>query len=945
MYDRKTITLLLLLPLWLTVQAGVVTQEAARVKAARFLSGLRAAGARGTETVRQGQLHAVAVPARCHVFNAEGGGFVIVSADDRCADILGYSTVGSVPERGDSLPPGLRGWLEACNHELQLLDDQPDNAASRMTTGQRRSVSAAKTPVSPLLTCRWNQGAPYNAQCPLDGSVHSVTGCVATAMAQVLYYHRMENSRELGATEAYTESGKTVEALPATTLDWSLLIDDYSDTYTETQQQAVATLMQYAGAAVKMDYSASLSTALAKDIPAAFCSCFGYDADVAVAHRNDYTYDDWVDLVYGELATNGPVLYTGQSAGGGHAFVVDGYEEDDFFHVNWGWGGTADGYFKLSVMNPYDQGIGGSTSKSGFDFMQDIIVNVHPQDDGISETVPTATAGSGKLSVVSGSWKLGGNGTAIVGSPTTVLVTIQNTDSEDYDGDIRLGAVPVSKKSVFGYTTYLPTGEAGVILSSQWGHLATGETKEISYTFTPTAAKMYAIAPLDKSIELSSLSGSALLSLLSNYTTLTISSGSASNQLSVNGGLTIGNEQPSSSAFYDTGLRLSFTLRNSGAVAYGDGVLVRLLGGGSTRNVLCPSDICASGTQTFEASFTGLTAGTSYNVQVCYGGGTLIAQYGPYTCQAGVTSYDADGRPSGMAPATALTVEADALAVDLTGCGVTEVTPNGNPNTLYFIGSGDNMPEGLADCNVVRDGTAATLSLIDGYDFYTPQPFTATTATYTRRFTTGADGRKGWTTMMLPFDVSEVRCGERVIDWFHGPTDGGKHFWVKAFAAENDGKVLFDYANDISAGMPYIVAVPGSKWGEAWDLTGRDITFVSEPGCQIISGGSGVTGRDLKFTGSTRHEDVADVYVTNDEGTAFVVTQDGSDAFRAYFQPFSSLPLAALGIGSVDRGTTAIEEAPCGQSAGQPETYDLSGRRVKNPRKGLYISHGKIWRK
>lgn len=920
------------------VQAALIDSSEARRRAICFLQEGRGAQARRlAPTAGETALSLELDGGQYFVFGIDKAkGFVIVGGT---GDILGYSDEATF--RTDGLPANVRAWLDGYADEIRWMEchDILPTEDRLQATSRRAVQSMVKHAVSPLLTCRWNQGSPYNTQCPMDGTSRSVTGCVATAMAQVLYYHRTENRSTLSATSAYTKSSKTVAALPTTTIDWSQLIDDYSGSYTTTQQQAVATLMQYAGAAVEMDYSSSLSSAYAEDIPAALSGCFGYDADVAVATRNNYLYDDWVDVVYRELTENGPVLYTGQSAGGGHAFVVDGYEEDDYFHVNWGWGGTANGWFRLSVMNPYDQGIGGSTSKSGFDFMQDIIVNVHPQNNGVSESVPATTAGSGTLSVVSGSWKLGGNGTAVMGYPTTVIVKVKNTGNEDYDGDLRLGALPVSSQSFFGNTFFLPTGEAGIFLASCWLHLAAGDTKEVSYTFTPAVAKLYAIAPLDKSVDLSNLSGTSILSLLGNYTTLNISSGGSSNQLSVNSAPAIINEKPSSSAFYGTALRLSFTLQNSGAVTYNDGVLVRLSGGGTTMNCPLSSNIAAGGTQTFEALFTGLTTGAAYTVRLCYGGGSLIAQYGPYTCQAGITTYDANGIPTASAPATALAVGNDALAVDLTGSGVTMVTPGGNPNTLYFLGSGDAVPDGLDGCNIVKDGMIETLSLTDGHDFYTPMTFTAGEVTYTRRFTTGADGKKGWTTLVLPFDVTEVRCGNRQIDWFHSASDRGKHFWVKTFSGEGSGSVLFDYATEMTVGTPYIVAVPGSKWGEDWDLTDKDIIFVGPQNTEVIAGQTCcVTGRQLKFVGSLRTTAVTDVYTTNTDGTAFVKTSADSAPFRAYFQPFSYLPLSVLAIGSADSKTTDIDETVSEPlETDDTEVYDLYGRRMEKGTKGVYV--------
>ena len=135
-----------------------------------------------------------------------------------------------------------------------------------------------------------------------------------------------------------------------------------------------------------------------------------------------------------------------------------------------------------------------------------------------------------------------------------------------------------------------------------------------------------------------------------------------------------------------------------------------------------------------------------------------------------------------------VTVPNDVYAVDLTWADeLTSVTPNSNPNTLYFVTG--SVPSGLDNKNVVQNGTAATLTLNDNYGFYTPFGFTATNAFYTRQFSVGANGTGGWSTIVLPFNVTSVKQGETPIDWFHNSSDTGKNFWLKEFVNENGGSV------------------------------------------------------------------------------------------------------------------------------------------------------------
>lgn len=314
-------------------------------------------------------------------------GFVIVSGDDRFRDVLGYSESGTFDNA--NMPDNMRAWLQGYVEEmkhLKAIGYQPSASAAHRTSGVKKAIS-------PLIQTRWNQGAPYNQKCPNFFTFgKSVTGCVATAMAQVIYYSSMKAGKHpvetLAAIDAYDCStswggglGKVhVDAIPKTTLDWDNMLEDYTGSSTEVQKTAVATLMQICGAAVHMDYANSAnggSSASTSEVPSALVTYFGYDGTVRKMSRDAYTLATWTELIYDELAAERPVLYDGQSSGGGHAFVVDGYDGDELFHVNWGWGGSQDNYFALSVMNPGDNsGIGASTSNDGYSFGQEAVIGI-----------------------------------------------------------------------------------------------------------------------------------------------------------------------------------------------------------------------------------------------------------------------------------------------------------------------------------------------------------------------------------------------------------------------------------------------------------------------------------------------------------------------------------------------------------------------------------------
>ncbi|MDE6117873.1 MAG: thiol protease/hemagglutinin PrtT [Duncaniella sp.] len=298
--------------------------------------------------------------------NVSDEGFMVLSADDIAAPVLGYSEEGKLDP--DNLPVNLSWWLEQYKGEIAAAV-----AAGIDTPYEEVRSRADRSPIAPLMSTRWNQDAPYNLQCPLISGKRAVTGCVATAMAQVLKYH---NWPEKGVGKhQYNLGTQTISFdYASTTFDWNNMLDTYTSSATTTQNNAVATLMLACGVAVDMKYTASESGAISCKVTPALISYFNYDKGVHSVCRSAYTSSVWEEMIYGELANNGPVFYAGQSSEGGHAFVCDGYSSNGYFHFNWGWGGMSDGYFRLNALDPSSQGIGGSSS--GFNFDQMAIIGV-----------------------------------------------------------------------------------------------------------------------------------------------------------------------------------------------------------------------------------------------------------------------------------------------------------------------------------------------------------------------------------------------------------------------------------------------------------------------------------------------------------------------------------------------------------------------------------------
>lgn len=315
-----------------------------------------------------------------YVFNSKSGnGYVIVSADDCTREVLGYSDNGTFDI--NNINDNLRYWLSTYEGEIETAIENGIDGS--MTEAEVQSANKSRRPVYPLVSARWNQNSPYNDQCPQWSSSYGncASGCVATAMAQVMYYHKWPatgtGSNSYNAT--INGSSKSLSMNFANvSFDWDNMTDTYDSRSTAKQRTAVATLMSACGISVNMQYGQSSGTQSGR-VTDALIQYFDYDRSARHYTRENYDIDQWEDLIYTDLAAGRPVIYHGQSSGGGHCFVCDGYSEDNYFHFNWGWGGLSDGYFLLTALNPDSQGIGGSATADGFNTSQGVICGIRKQ--------------------------------------------------------------------------------------------------------------------------------------------------------------------------------------------------------------------------------------------------------------------------------------------------------------------------------------------------------------------------------------------------------------------------------------------------------------------------------------------------------------------------------------------------------------------------------------
>ena len=316
--------------------------------------------------------------------NGSDKGFTIVSGDDELPEIVGYSAHGNSEHLMKT--EGCAAFLKAYQKFVAAFTQ--GDAKARKILAEQRALKAdgryQQPKIDPLLgDIAWNQETPYNKMCPkYEGSELSVTGCVATAMAQVMMYYKYPN--ELQATiPAYTTATNKLKVNAISKgeeYDWDNMLPTYTEgEYNTTQANAVAKLMFHCGAAVQMDYGDS-SGALLR--PEDMSTYFGYDADLLQeVYRSVYTLAEWKKILDRELEAKRPILYGGvASHENGHQFVCDGSDGEGLYHINWGWSGDSDGYFDITLLDPDVRGTGAGTSADGYNRDCSVIIGIAPDN-------------------------------------------------------------------------------------------------------------------------------------------------------------------------------------------------------------------------------------------------------------------------------------------------------------------------------------------------------------------------------------------------------------------------------------------------------------------------------------------------------------------------------------------------------------------------------------
>ena len=1002
-----------------------------------------------------------------YIFNTEGNkGFIIVSGDDRTEEILGYSDAGSFDP--ENIPDGLQALLDAYEQEINELGDM--EVFEDVAAKSRKAMARPRQSVEPFNKRTWSQGSPHNGQLPTLSGSHCSAGCVGVAMAEAIGCFSYPSS--VKAISSYTcASGVKASALAAATINWKNICDNYIDvTTTSTQKNEVAKLFRYVTQSITTNYKSSSSTSNPSRIPAALKTYFNFESTAKQINATDYSFDDFIDILYNEVAEHRPVIVSGFSlatlanASAGHSYIMDGYDKDDLFHFDWGWGGSCRGYYRLSALSPFQnvrnraymkslsavvgiqpKGYGGTVHQS----------EIEEQDRSLTLTsvsVPTSTSAVSSVTVSVGMQNQNAVANnydhavalydsnygfvkilkSYAGAAFATAASKTSTYSVSF-ADVANGTyylVPVSRVS--NYATWhtdrclstnscikavvtskkaVCTNVPAIVVNSMKideadKSNAAGAPQEITMNVTNNTFDVYqkqlylfastklvqctaARIPMhctedvhftyeNESVGTYTLKvttdedGTKLLApnlTVSATTKAAVTYGNKLTATLVSDNL--GSKTSTEGYLYTDKYKITVNIKNNGSVKYND--YVRLIISNS-KNIngqwhyteKVHVNLAAGATQKLTFESNELNPQLTYYVRIINKGKSTVSIDNYSIIASSTTAYASnvyqnynrglaikhkngyrywttDGEVIGMPASTAaFTVPENVLAVSFdTTTMPASITPNKNPNTLYYFAG---TPSYTNLKNVITKGVAASITLEDGYPCLVPVDFTATKIVYNRVFNKGYNGVAGesnWSTIVLPFDVQTItnKTNNSIIDWFHSADDKSKKFWMQQFYGIDGHKVYFDYTDKFAANVPYLISVPGNKWGSAFNLVGKKIEF-SAKNAAVKAGDMTLDAPNRNFIGCTTGVLAKDVniYILNDEtgtGNNFDYTPDASAVkpFRAYFTTESrplnvgtkKLVVLRHGMAEVEDETDGIKLVT-GENMKSANIYSINGK-------------------
>ena len=950
-----------------------------------------------------------------YVFNVgDDEGFVIASGDSRTSPILGYCDHGSFD--AERLPVNMKAWLEDCARQIELVNA---SGAEDMNASGVAKAPSVRRAMGPLLTTQWDQDYPYNNLCPNK----MATGCVATAMAQMMYYHAQLPGRPAATINnipSYTTLtyGITVAGAPAgTVIEWDKMLPKYpskpkDDPDYEASEAAVANLFRIVGASVSMDYiSSNNSGASTSVVPWALKHYFGYDSGTRLVKRSSYQLSQWNELVYNELDEGRPVLISGNSSStSGHAFMVDGFDGEELFHINWGWDGFCDGYFLLSVANPGNHsGIGAGNSDNGYTIDQEAIIGAQPDtgegnDEGLQMTfynlridgnkilydafnqnpttekmdfglgyidndgnitpinlsikraeLPTTyglvdlrctitpgTMAEGKYKIVtiskanaSDKWLTRMNpdfnyieaaftsssvtltmyplkslelvglkfaDTAVKGFSQDVLATVKNNGEEFY-GTLYLFAQSLEQNPS------IPDVPTESMEQSVGATILPGATTTLSMSFKPKMQGNYHvwITTDSKGTE---VVGTGVLNVVNE----SLANVSDSVIYLDNVDVSVRNVDSTGKLIVGTQAEVVATMTNPTDVDYEGFVKLILPKVGESIQVTSTEmsikkRVPAHSTVEF-TEFLEAESGSQYCPMAIWEyRGNLCAKQASYYFYYGVapsaTAYMADGTRVTVVASKHYDVPEDAVAVNLIGNSTTtSVTPNSNPNCLYYLSEGAETPAGLTT-NVVVGSRAELVTISDeGTGLYPIKNFVADSITYTCTFSEGVGVDKAvWTTICLPFNVDTCLVGSpmKQTGWKSAIDDDTQNFWLMKFLGDEYGKLYFAHSEEFLANTPYLLAVPGKGLKDHDNMVGVPVVFTGHDAPIFTDAKAVMASSRYKFVGTDK--------VTDSGSRGYGLQSDGEYCVRDNFSvsPFQAYFAALRNVSLIERVPLVIE--------------------------------------
>ena len=458
-----------------TMNAAPISIQRATEIANVFLSPSIAPTAPNRAPMRPRLMHTATPQAAYYIFENENGGFIIIAGDDVAYPILGYSTHATLA--ANEMPENTKAWLDLYAAEIQNAVDSgaTQSAAVRQAWDNIAAYASATVVVSPLILTRWNQSPYYNDLCPMDvaRNERTVVGCVATAMAQVLKY--WEHPINGNGSYTYThEHGVQSANFAATTYKWANMPLEVTAASTDAQKAEVAQLMYHCGVSVEMDYDVSSrggsgAFTISSKSNTTHCAEYalreywGYKPTLQGLQKAKFKDDEWKKMLKDDLNAGRPIIYSGYGDGG-HCFVCDGYNSDDYFHFNWGWGGLYDGYFLLNALEP---GTGGTGSGGGtYNNDQQAIFGLEPlksiDDDTSAKDLHLASMISISSSEI------------LYKEGFSISAAVKNGASTLFDGQL-------------GMALYDANLELITVIDAQSATLTAGETANFTFATTSTS--------------------------------------------------------------------------------------------------------------------------------------------------------------------------------------------------------------------------------------------------------------------------------------------------------------------------------------------------------------------------------------------------------------------------------------------------------------------------